>query len=107
MNVFIDVTGTRLFPLEMIVAEASRASGISTADIYGARRTARVARARHIAMWLVRKCTDLSLMEIGEHFGGRDHGTVMHACRNVDAWIQQDAEFAARITQMKQQFANN
>ena len=107
MNVFLDVTGPRLFSPYAIAEEAARATGVPLDEIYGRGRTARLAHARHIAMWLVRKCTRLSLMEIGEHFGGRDHGTVIHACRNVDSWMQQDAAFAARMNQMKEQFTNN
>jgi len=47
------------------------------------RRPANIAFARQVAMFLSRKLTQSSLMEIGEAFGGRDHGTVIHAVRKV------------------------
>jgi chromosomal replication initiator protein len=47
------------------------------------RRPASIAFPRQIAMFLSRSLTKGSLMEIGEAFGGRDHGTVIHACKKV------------------------
>lgn len=67
-------------------------------DLLSARRTRSVARPRQIAMMLAKELTEHSLPEIGEAFGGRDHTTVIHACRTVrelchtDARIRQDWE---------------
>lgn len=56
---------------------------IKVADMYSQKRTRAIARPRQIAMWLARELTPHSLPEIGDAFGGRDHTTVLHACRTV------------------------
>jgi chromosomal replication initiator protein len=64
------------------------------------RRPASIAMPRQIAMYLSRSLTKGSLMEIGEAFGGRDHGTVIHACKKVRARMDQEdglKETVARI----------
>lgn len=57
---------------------------IRMADMTSKRRPANIAFPRQVAMYLSRKMTDSSFSEIGEAFGGRDHGTVMHACKLVE-----------------------
>lgn len=52
-------------------------------DLYGKSRLARISNARQVAMFLTRELTELSLKEIGACFGGRDHGTVIHALKTV------------------------
>lgn len=68
-----------------IVDAVSWAAGISRDDLIGERRTAAVARARHAAMFLLRKHTNMTLDEVGEVFGNRDHATVLHGVRAVQA----------------------
>ncbi len=63
---------------------------IRLADMSSRRRPANIAFPRQIAMYLSRKLTGGSLVEIGEAFGGRDHGTVIHACRKVEGMMQTD-----------------
>lgn len=58
---------------------------IKVADMYSKKRTRNLARPRQIAMYLAKELTDLSLPEIGQAFGGRDHTTVLHACRKFEA----------------------
>ena len=48
-------------------------------------------------MYLTRQLTDLSLVEIGRLFGGRDHTTVLYACDKVGTMIGADSEFADKI----------
>lgn len=60
------------------------------ADMSSRRRPAAIAFPRQVAMYLSRELTSCSLVEIGESFGGRDHGTVIHACRKVKQVIQTD-----------------
>jgi chromosomal replication initiator protein len=64
------------------------------------RRPASIAFPRQVAMFLSRSLTKGSLMEIGEAFGGRDHGTVIHACKKVGEKIDGEPgikETVARI----------
>ncbi len=56
---------------------------IKVADMHSQKRTRNLARPRQIAMALAKELTNQSLPEIGESFGGRDHTTVIHACRKV------------------------
>ena len=56
---------------------------IKVPDLHSPRRTRSVARPRQVAMALSKELTSHSLPEIGESFGGRDHTTVLHACRKV------------------------
>ncbi|MDO9364634.1 MAG: helix-turn-helix domain-containing protein [Sphingopyxis sp.] len=60
-------------------------TGISQREIKSDRRTRDVVRPRMIACWLMRRCTTLSLPVIGRKLGGRDHTTVLHAVRVIDA----------------------
>jgi chromosomal replication initiator protein len=61
-------------------------------DLNGRSRTQLIIQPRHIAMYLARELTNASLKDIGQAFGGRDHGTVIHACRRVDEDMAASAE---------------
>lgn len=63
---------------------------IKVADMYSKKRTRNLARPRQIAMSLAKELTPLSLPEIGDSFGGRDHTTVLHACRKVAELREQE-----------------
>jgi chromosomal replication initiator protein len=63
---------------------------IRVADLVSAKRTRTIARPRQIAMALAKELTKHSLPEIGSAFGGRDHSTVIHATRKVDALRNSD-----------------
>ena len=74
-------------------------------DMTSRRRPNNIAIPRQIAMYLARTLTKHSLQEIGEAFGGRDHGTVIHACRAVDNMIEQDATTRGSIEFLKAQLS--
>ncbi len=57
---------------------------IKVAEMYSKKRTRNLARPRQMAMHLAKELTDMSLPEIGQAFGGRDHTTVIHACRKIE-----------------------
>lgn len=63
---------------------------VRLADMTSRRRPEHIAFARQVAMYLSRELTPLSLSAIGEAFGGRDHGTVIHACRTVKTRMELD-----------------
>jgi len=63
---------------------------IRLADMTSRRRPASIAFPRQVAMYLSRNLTKGSLMEIGEAFGGRDHGTVIHACKKVAERLREE-----------------
>ena len=58
---------------------------IKVSEMYSKKRTRNIARPRQVAMALAKELTHLSLPDIGEAFGGRDHTTVLHACRKIAA----------------------
>jgi chromosomal replication initiator protein len=66
-----------------IMAQTSAYFSITMEELCGTSRTRMLVTARQIAMYLCRELTDLSLPKIGQHFGGRDHTTVMHADRKI------------------------
>jgi chromosomal replication initiator protein len=56
---------------------------IKTSDMHSKKRSRIVARPRQVAMYLAKELTQLSLPEIGANFGGRDHTTILHGCRQI------------------------
>lgn len=80
---FTDAESARQVSVHEIQEIVADHYDINVRDITGRRRTSRLVEARHVAMAVAREKTDLSLSEIGKEFGGRDHGTVINACRKV------------------------
>jgi chromosomal replication initiator protein len=68
--------------------------GLKQADLISERRTRSVARPRQAAMWLAKQLTTRSLPDIGRRFGGRDHTTVLHAVRRIEALRAGDPQLA-------------
>jgi chromosomal replication initiator protein len=66
--------------------------GISAEELVSSGRTSRITWPRQLAMYLSRELTDASLPAIGREFGGRDHTTVLHACRRASTRISSDAQ---------------
>lgn len=64
--------------------------GLKLQDMKSKKRTKEVANARQIAMYLSKQLTHLSLSEIGRHFGGKDHATVLYACRQIEEKKERD-----------------
>jgi chromosomal replication initiator protein len=89
--------------IEDIQHVVARQYNVSRADLLSSRRTTNVVRPRHVAMYLAKILTLRSLPEIGRHFGGRDHTTVLHAVRKIDAVISNDTALAQEIEFLKRQ----
>lgn len=75
--------------IQRVVAEYYK---IKVSDLNSKRRSRSVARPRQVAMYLAKDLTSHSLPEIGETFGGRDHTTVLHACRKIKELLESDAD---------------
>ena len=71
--------------LKDIVALVAREAGVLPPDIHGQSRPRRIAEARQVAYWVARHATGASYERIGAAIGGRDHATVRHGIRKVDA----------------------
>jgi chromosomal replication initiator protein len=87
--------------IEDIQRTVARQYNVSRADLLSSRRTANVVRPRQIAMYLAKTLTLRSLPEIGRRFGGRDHTTVLHAVRKIEALVGSDAALASEIELLK------
>jgi chromosomal replication initiator protein len=72
-------------------------------DMTSKRRPENIAFPRQIAMFLSRQMTESSLNAIGEAFGGRDHGTVLHACRLVKDRMDVDASVRQVVAYLEKQ----
>ncbi len=83
----------RLVSIENIQKTVAEYFKIRVADLLSARRTRSITRPRQLAMALAKSLTDHSLPEIGDAFGGRDHTTVLHACRKVVELKENDLRF--------------
>jgi chromosomal replication initiator protein len=89
--------------IEDIQRVVARQYNVSRADLLSSRRTANVVRPRQVAMYLAKILTLRSLPEIGRRFGGRDHTTVLHAVRKIEALAGNDTVFAEEIEGLKRQ----
>ena len=82
---------------DVIIEEVGKFYNIPSYDIRGQGRTKDTVLARQIAMYEIRRMTNLSLKEIGQEFGGRDHTTVMHSLERIEKQIKSSPEIAETI----------
>ena len=75
----------RLVSIENIQKTVADYYKLRVADLLSKRRSRSIARPRQVAMALAKELTSHSLPEIGDAFGGRDHTTVLHACRRIES----------------------
>ncbi|VVC76894.1 Chromosomal replication initiator protein DnaA [Aquicella siphonis] len=90
----------KLVTIENIQRTVAEYYKIKVADVLSKRRNRSVARPRQIAMALAKELTNHSLPEIGDAFGGRDHTTVLHACRMITELRQSDADIEEDYTNL-------
>ncbi len=69
---------------QLILEESAKYFGLSIQDLCSPNRSRPLTTARHVAMYLVRECSGLSLVKIGETFGGRDHTTARHGIQKIE-----------------------
>jgi chromosomal replication initiator protein len=91
----------RRVKIEDIQRMVARHFNVSRSDMLSSRRTANVVRPRQIAMYLAKTLTLRSLPEIGRRFGGRDHTTVLHAVRKIEALADKDKGLADELEVLK------
>ena len=92
----------KLLPDQVLYAVAN-AFGISPDKILGRERSREVALPRQITMYLLREEANISLPQIGEALGGRDHTTVMYACDKVADLIERDDRLRRQLIQIREQ----
>jgi chromosomal replication initiator protein len=108
----------RLYPLPAITGRSSSRSvgdiqasvsehfGLSSKELLSSSRTPRIAWPRQVAMYLARELTGESLPAIGRHFGGRDHTTVLHACRRTAKRIAEDEAARAAVEKLQRELGD-
>jgi chromosomal replication initiator protein len=99
--------GPRSLPIGQIQAIVASHYNLPVSELVSASRAARVAWPRQIAIYLTRELTSTSLQAIGEAFGGRNHATVLHACKRVSDRLAEDQHAGAELEQLKTTIANN
>ncbi len=80
----------------------ARYFSLKLADLRGSSRRRPVLTARDVAMYLARSVCRTGLQQIGLYFGGRDHTTVMHACRKIEALVKTDSAIRQAVDQLRQ-----
>jgi len=75
--------------------------GLTTMDLSGRKRTQSIVLPRQIAMYLSRKLLDVSLPDVGKHFGGRDHSTVIHSCEKIANEIETDTKLRTIVNDLE------
>ena len=90
--------GRQSITIEQIQKGVAERFDVRLADMTSKRRPAHIAFPRQVAMYLARELTKASLNEIGEAFGGRDHGTVLHACKLVKKRMKEQEKIRQTIS---------
>jgi chromosomal replication initiator protein len=86
--------------VERIVARVGSYFHVESRRLQGQGRSPTAVLPRQISMYLTRELTKLSLREIGDYFGGRDHTTVLHACRKVEQALESDVLVSGAVRQL-------
>ncbi|ADE53030.1 chromosomal replication initiator protein DnaA [Coraliomargarita akajimensis] len=93
--------------VEQIQKKVSEYYQIRYSDLIGRRRTSSIVFPRQVAMYISRTLTSDPLKSIGDAFGGRDHGTVIHACKQVENMMEQDGTVKRAVDYLIKQLSHN
>ena len=74
---------------------------ITVDDLKGSKRPKKIAYPRQIGMYLARKLLDTSLSKIGEDYGGRDHTTIIHACKKIEEDLEKDKSLEKDLMELE------
>jgi chromosomal replication initiator protein len=91
------------YTIESIQAAVAKYFHVKIHDLKSTTRSRNVALPRQIAMYLIRKYTGLGFKEIGHYFGGKDHSTVMHACKKVETEMDTDVNLRESVESIQNQ----
>lgn len=97
---------SRAVNIDAIQRKVAETYDIRLADMTSKRRPANIALPRMVAMYLSRRLTGCSLSEIGDAFGGRDHGTVLHAHRTIDKKMGGDEKLKQVVNYLAEKLGN-
>ena len=91
--------------IEEIVRRVSIITHVSEKDIVSASRKMEIAEARQVSIYLCREILGTPLVSIGMHFGGRDHSTILHACRVVEKKTKFDQRISTLVGELKNELS--
>jgi len=98
----ITLTTKQPVTAERIITLTAEMFGFDIDQIVGGSRRRPLVDARQVAMYVTRNMTDLSFPDIGKEFGNRDHTTVMHACRKIEARMGERQQIFDKVTELQQ-----
>lgn len=87
---------------EEIISAVSAYYNVSHEELCGKSRKKEIVRPRQVAMYILRRESNMSFPSIGEHFSGRDHTTAMHACEKIEKLIDNDEELSQEINFLRE-----
>ena len=103
LNTHDDVNTITVEDIQRLVSDHYR---VRQADLKSANRSKPLVTARQVAMFLIKKNLDKSLVEIGRHFGGKDHTTVINALRRVESQLQKDSDLKKDVDELQGRIHN-
>jgi len=93
----------KVITIDLVQKVVAEVFGVKVSDLKSKRRTKAVVLPRQVAMYLCRLLTGASLPETGSYFGGKDHSTVIHACKVIEEKKEKDPELRSRIEMLIKQ----
>ena len=106
-NVLRDLIGEKrkIITMDDIQEVVAARFHVKVSDMKSRRRSKTLVHPRQIAMYLCRELTDSSFPEIGRHFGGKDHTTIIHACKQIKKAKDNDSALTSTLESLKNQIA--
>jgi chromosomal replication initiator protein len=92
---------------DYVLTKVAEVFNISVDELLARNRSRQVALPRQIAMYLLREEAHISLPQIGEVLGGRDHTTVMYGCDKVAEMLEQDDRLRRQVVEIREHIYNN
>ena len=96
-----EIRSMGIIPISAILGACAVFYGVPISCLFAERRTKGIVKPRQIAMYLAKELTPRSLPDIGLRIGGRDHTTVLHGVRKIDALIKRDPNLAAEVATIR------
>lgn len=93
--------------VEHIIEEVAANYGVSVNDIKSDKRNANISTARQVSMYIIRETTGLPLQNIGAFFGGKNHATVHHSVKQVEARLATDGQFKVSVNELMKNIEEN
>ena len=106
-NVLRDLLGStrKVITLEDVQEAVATRFHLKVSELKSKRRTKTLVHPRQIAMFLSRELTDASYPEIGRDFGGKDHTTIIHACKQIDKALENDTTLRSTLDSLKDEIS--